>query len=306
MTAKIISVGNIAMGGTGKTPFTIFLAKLFTQAGKKVAILSRGYKGRLGTGLNLISDGSAVFHSPPFAADEPYMMALNLPKTVVITGKDRNKAYNYAMERFAPDIFILDDAFQHRKMRRDVNILLLDHASPLSTGFIFPFGYLREFPSAIKRADMIIFTRSASAEIPEQAAKYCADKPVFFCSYYYSCFNMLQTAVPISALSGKEVWLLSGIARPKQFEQHIATLGLKIAGHSKFPDHYNYTAEDMKKLTASAQRLGAGLLMTTEKDFVRIPDAFKQAFIYPTLAISFLNGTDKDFVTALSSKIRDT
>ncbi|MDR2400816.1 MAG: tetraacyldisaccharide 4'-kinase, partial [Deferribacteraceae bacterium] len=184
----MVSVGNIAMGGTGKTPFTIFLAKLFAKTGKKTAVLSRGYKGGLGYSLRVISDGNEIYFTPPLAADEPYMMAQNLPGTIVITGKDRNKSFSYAMEHFSPppEIFILDDGFQHRKMRRDADILLLDYSNPLSTGFIFPFGYLREFPSAIKRADILVFTRAAARRIPDKAAKYCADKPIFFCNAAYT------------------------------------------------------------------------------------------------------------------------
>jgi tetraacyldisaccharide 4'-kinase len=302
----VISVGNITMGGTGKTPFTIFLAKLFSGIGKKVAILSRGYKGKLGYDLRVISDGKSIFFEPPLAADEPYMMARNLPGVIVITGKDRTASLSYALENFSPppEIFLLDDGFQHRKLNRDADILLLDQASPVSTGFVFPFGYLREFPSAINRADMVIFTRSTSRNIPEKVERYCQNKPVFFCDTYYTHFNMMGSAVPLNSLSGKEVWLVSAIANPKQFEKQLLALGLKIVGHSKFPDHYAYTAKDIEKLFVSVRRLGAELLITTEKDFVRIPDELKPAFIYPTLEMRFLNGTEKEFASALGSRLK--
>jgi tetraacyldisaccharide 4'-kinase len=189
-------------------------------------------------------------------------------------------------------------------MRRDVDILLLDYTSPVSTGFIFPFGYLREFPSAIKRADIVVFTRSASRIIPMKVARYCADKPVFFCDTYYTHFNMMGTTVPVNTLSGKYAWLLSGIAAPKQFEKQLLKLGLNIAGHSKFPDHHAYTAKDIARLMISVQRLGAELLVTTEKDFVRIPEPFKRAFVYPSMEIRFLDGTSKEFASLLASKLR--
>lgn len=183
--SKVISIGNISMGGTGKTPVTIMLAKHFISQGKKICILSRGYKGNIGYDTNVISDGENILVGPDKAADEPYMMAVNCPEAVVITGKERFRSYEYAEKKFKPDIYLLDDGFQHRRMKRDIDIVLLDHKRPASTGWMFPFGYLREPASALKkRADIVIFTRAENTTIPEKkVAKYIEGKPIFFQQY---------------------------------------------------------------------------------------------------------------------------
>lgn len=284
----IISVGNITMGGTGKTPFTIYLASHYINNGNKVAILSRGYKGKLGTDTHVISDGKEIFYTPPEAADEPYMMARALPQAVVITGKKRILSYEIARETYGCNMFILDDGFQH-KMRRDVNILLLDHKNPISTGFIFPFGMLREMPRAIKRADIILFTRASDTVMNPKVAKYCEGKPVFYSRHVYDHFCTIDGKLPLSAINGLKAWLLSGIAGPSQFEAQLKDLGCGIEGHSRFADHHAYTASEIAAVVESAAKAGAQLLITTEKDYVRIPKQFQCAFTYPSLTISLLN-----------------
>jgi tetraacyldisaccharide 4'-kinase len=289
MKPVIISVGNIAMGGTGKTPFTVFLAKRYMSAGEKVAILSLGYKGKLGYGANIISDGNKIFHSPPYAADEPYMMASALSGengAVVITGKDRLASYTLATERFAPTVFLLDDGFQHHSLPKDVDIVLLDYAKPFSTGFPFPFGYLREFPSALRRADIIVFTRALAATLPEGAEKHCQGKQIFYCANKYMAFS---AKLPLDYISGKKVWLMSAIAGPVQFGKQIQQLGAVVAGHSVFKDHHFYTEKEIKKVITCAENTGSEILMTTQKDFVKIPEEYKHLFIYPDMSVQMLN-----------------
>ena len=277
------------MGGTGKTPFTTFLADMFIREGRKTAILSRGYKGALGYATHIISDGSTIYHTPPEAADEPYMMAVSVPGVIVITGKDRNKSYNLAVEKFKPSVFILDDGFQHRKMRRDLDIVLLDYTKPLSTGFPFPFGYLREFPSALKRAGIIVFTRATGTEIPPKAAKYCAGKPVYFSEFVYSKFISDNAELAPEALNGKNVWLMSGIAGNNQFGSQILKYAVKVSGHTKFGDHHAYSSDELEKVIKHAKEAGAELIITTQKDFVKIPEAYAPHFIYPVMGINILN-----------------
>ncbi len=292
MKPAVISIGNIAMGGTGKTPFTVFLARHYIAKGEKVAILSLGYKGKLGYGTNIISDGKTLLHMPPAAADEPYMMAAALAGVngaAVITGKDRRASYTLAMERFSPDLFLLDDGFQHRRMPRDLDIVLLDHARPFSTGFPFPFGYLREFPSALNRADIVVFTRALSTGMPAGAEKYCRDKKVFYSANKYLAFSSPCGKLPLDCVYGKKAWLMSAIAGPEQFSGQISQLGAVISGHSVFRDHHAYTGKNIKNVTECAKTVGAEILITTQKDFVKIPDEFKPLFIYPDMAVQMLN-----------------
>lgn len=285
----IVSVGNIAMGGTGKTPFTIFLAKHFTGHGEKVSILSRGYKGGLGYSTHVISDGSEIFFHPPMAADEPYMMARALPGVSVITGKDRIASFKYALERYNPSVFILDDAFQHKKMRRDLNIVLLDHKKPVSTGFPFPFGYLREFPSAIKRANIVVFTRADSTELPKEAAKYCAGKPVFFAEFFYSGIVTAEGCLSVEGVAGKSVWLMSAIAGNERFAEQMKSLYVKVLGHDKFMDHHLFTEKEILSVLDKADREGAELIVVTHKDYVKIPAGYASRFAYPEMDVRILN-----------------
>jgi tetraacyldisaccharide 4'-kinase len=298
----VVSVGNLAMGGTGKTPFTVYLANMFMQDGYKTAILSLGYKGKLGYDTHVISDGETLLHHPPQAADEPYMMAMSLPSAVVITGKERTASFELAMQHYEPSVFILDDAFQHKRMHRDLNIVLLDHAKPLSTGFPFPFGYLREFPSALSRADIIMFTRATSTELPPKMAKYCKGKSVYFSEFVYKRFVHDGAELPVQKLEGQPVWLMSGIAHNSKLYEKMLTYAVKIRGHSKFNDHHKYTLKELDAVLRSADEAGASLIITTQKDFVKIPEQYRTRFAYPELGINILNQGFAEEVKRLAAK----
>ena len=300
MGPAVISVGNIAMGGTGKTPFVIFLARHFISEGERVAILSLGYKGKLGYGTNVISDGREIFYNPPYAADEPYMMAWALAGengAAVITGKDRRASYNLAVERFSPTLFLLDDGFQYRGISKDIDILLLDYAKPC--GLPFPFGYFREFPSAVRRADVVIFTRATSAGIPVGAEKYCRDKPVFYSSNKYLAFSSGGGKLSLNYILGKRVWLMSAIANPKQFCEQIRLYGAVVSGHSVFRDHYAYGEKEIESVLRSADDSCAEIVITTQKDFVKIPKMYRDKFIYPDLVVNMLNQGLFDLIKTL-------
>ena len=163
----VISVGNLTVGGTGKTPAVAMLARHFIARGKKVAVLSRGYGGALRGREALVSDGETIFLSAVEAGDEPFLLASSVPGLAVVVGSDRYGAGLRALERLAPDIFILDDGFQHLRLRRDLNILLLDSSRPFGNERVLPAGLLREPQSAGNRADLIIYTRSSEGGEPD-------------------------------------------------------------------------------------------------------------------------------------------
>ena len=199
---KTISVGNLVMGGAGKTPHTLLIAGEMIKKGEKVAILSLGYKGKVGYDINVISDGNGgLYHHPPMAADEPYMMAKNYPEAIVITGKKREQSLSLARDKYGATVAILDDGYQYKKLARDANILLLDHKRPISTGFPFPFGYLREFPSAINRSDIIIFTRAKNDNIPEYRKIVCGVKIKVFVPFK----GEQIISIPINSIPNKEI-----------------------------------------------------------------------------------------------------
>lgn len=277
--AKIISVGNISMGGTGKTPFTIMLAKHFIEQGKKVCILSRGYKGRIGYDTNVISDGKSILIGPDKAADEPYMMAVNCPEAIVITGKERFRAYEYAEKYFKPEIYLLDDGFQHKKMKRDIDICLLDHKRPVSTGLMFPFGYLREPASAISRADIVIFTRADSDTVPDKVKKYVEGKPVFF-SGLKNLGIYDNDGESNEELNGRKVVAFAGIASPGKFFRYLKAQGAELIGKKIYSDHHSYNGRDTYAVERRAVEQGADMIVTTEKDFVKLPAEVQESVYY--------------------------
>jgi tetraacyldisaccharide 4'-kinase len=291
--AKIISVGNISMGGTGKTPFTIMLARHYISKGMKVCILSRGYKGNAGYDTNVVSDGRSILMPPDKAADEPYMMAVNCPEAVVITGKERVRSYEYAEKHFKPGIYLLDDGFQHKKMKRDIDICLLDHKRPVSTGFMFPFGYLREPASGVERADIVVFTRADSLTVPDSVAKYLKGKPVFFSSVKFAGLYNEDGAADIS-LEGKRVFAFAGIASPKKFFTFLRSLGAEIVGRKIYSDHHCYCGRETYVVERKAREMEAEIIVTTEKDYVKLPSDVKSDIYYAKIDIE-LNDKDDFF-----------
>ncbi|MGE4317423.1 MAG: tetraacyldisaccharide 4'-kinase [Deferribacterales bacterium] len=282
--AKIISIGNISLGGTGKTPFAIMTAQHFIDQGKKVCVLSRGYRGRIGYDTAVISDGENILIGPDMAADEPYMIAVNCPKAIVITGKERNDSFEYAEREFKPDIYILDDGFQHKRMKRDIDICLLDHKRPVSTGWMFPFGYLREPASAIERADIVIFTRAEDASVPEKTAKYVKDKPVFFSDVKFAGFYNDQGKLDIE-YQGKTAYAFCGIAAPYKFFSFLAKLGINLVRRKIFGDHHKYLDREGYSIMKKASEMEADMVITTEKDYVKLTPDMKEDMVYAKIEI---------------------
>ena len=283
---KVISVGNIIMGGAGKTPHTITIANEYINRGEKVAILSLGYRGRLGYDTNVISDGNNIFHKPPFAADEPYMMALECNSASVITGKNRTLSMEYAQNNFGTTLAVLDDGFQYKPIKKDADILLLDHKNPISTGWPFPFGYLREMPYGIKRADIIIFTRSSNNNIPESTKKYIADKPVFFSRTVTDKIVIKNKILPITDFKGICAGAFSAVASNKSFLDSLKYAGINIVYFKGFRDHALLNEADLESIIKESKKNGSEFFITTQKDFVKIPDKYKDIFGYLKMEIN--------------------
>jgi len=280
---KIISVGNIAMGGTGKTPVVIKLGEFFLSLGRKVSIISRGYKGKLGYSLHIISDGKKIYYHPPMAADEPYLIANILKTSVVVTCKDRKIAVEYVKQNFNPDIILLDDAFHRKDIKKDIDLLLIDYKNPISTGLSFPFGYLREPPSAIKRADIILFTKTGGSRIiPEKVKKYVNDKPVFFSDLIFKGIFLSDQLIVNKNL---KFVAFSGIANNRQFFEFLVKNGVIVLEKIGFIDHHSYKEKDYIKLQRVLENLRADYFITTEKDYVKLNDEMKKMTTYVKIDI---------------------
>jgi len=266
----VVSVGNLVVGGTGKTPMTVWIAAYLIMRGKRVAVLTRGYGGKLEGRVAVVADGRQRLLSPEEAGDEPCLLADLLPGLIVVMGSNRHAAGLMAMERFSPDIFILDDGFQHMRLQRDLDILLLDASRPLDNGFTLPAGLLRETFAAVRRADIVIFTR---CDREQQPAIKIPDKiPVG------RAFHALSGCRPaaggelrrFSDLVMLKGLAFAGIANPESFFDSLESAGLQLTATLSFPDHAAYGAEEVAALAALRRSSRADYLITTAKDAVKL------------------------------------
>lgn len=287
LSCPVISVGNITVGGTGKTPCVIILAKILLRHGFKPAVISRGYGGEKTKKVNVVSDGSNILLAAEVAGDEPLMIARALPGVPVITGAKRAATGSAAVKDFGANIIICDDAFQHRKIARDINIVLLDYERPFSNGLLLPAGALREPPGSLKRANCLIVTR-----VDEKAA-FDKDAQKIVDSFQLDVFLSRHVAknvakgdgaasMPLVALQGKKVCAFCGIAQPDSFRKLLLDARAEIISFDPYPDHYAYHSCDIVELKDKFIGYHADYLMTTEKDAVRLekyPDFIKMLSI---------------------------
>jgi tetraacyldisaccharide 4'-kinase len=315
----IVSIGNIAVGGTGKTPMAMYVAETAEQLGYKAVIVSRGYKGKAETIGGVVSDGRNLLMTPEAAGDEPYMMAARLKNVPVVVGKDRFKAGRLAIREFNPDVLVLDDGFQHSKLQRDLDLVLLDYRKPFGNGHLLPRGVLREPVSALFGADAIILTKSEAVtdgktlSTKEKFRFFEGKTPVYRAVYdplVYKVIkgkkkkfeNVLQRAFPPAtarherageysseSIKGRTVFAFSGLADNYQFRRTVEGLKCKLSGFMGFPDHHSYTEKDLKNILAAAQRGRSDGLVTTEKDYVRFASNIEWS------ADLFVIGIDIDF-----------
>lgn len=284
----VVSIGNITVGGTGKTPLTIYLARFLKSAGYGVTIVSRGYKGLCEKTGGIVSDGNRIRLAPEAAGDEPYMMATALTGVPVVVGQNRYDAGLRAIQAFCPAIIILDDGFQHIKLARDLNLVLVDHEHPFGNRHLLPRGPLREPLSALKRADVIIETRChadhpSAANLRQAVDRYAPGKPIFQSHHApYICHVMpgRHSVMPVpdshgpvnpAVLQGKRVFAFSGLAGNHHFHRTVTDFGCDLAGFTEFPDHHWYRDSDLARVQQDAYHQQADIIITSRKDAARIP-----------------------------------
>lgn len=276
--AKVVSVGNLTVGGTGKTPVAIFLAEFFRNDRKKVAILSRGYGGSA-RGVSVVSDREGVLMGPAEAGDEPYLMATRLPGVPVVVSPDRVKAGLFALERFSPQVVILDDAFQHIRLERDINIVLMDSREGFGNGYLLPRGVLREPVSGLKRAD---FALVKGGKPEGRTLELLRSHSVPYIAFSYKPDSLYDIdsgkGLPLESLRGLKVAAISGIARPDSFIRSLEELGSTVSASLEFPDHHSYADADSRAITEKAR--GADLVVTTEKDGVKLKRLARQTPVF--------------------------
>lgn len=300
LPGKVLSIGNITLGGTGKTPAAIALAIEAKTRGYRPCILTRGYKGKV-KGPCFVSDGSGSLMDSHQAGDEAVLMADKLEGVPVVKGSDRYEAGMYAIEKLKIQnskfknlssepgteiLFILDDGFQHWGLFRDKDILLIDGTNPFGNRRLLPLGYLREPLKAIGRADIIVITnvpeltytgegkRNQSLQIEaltEELKKYNAAAPIFFSEHRPVKFRSLDGKLfsPDWARD-KSLYAFCGIGNPLSFRDTLLSTGTDLKGFKTFRDHYTFTVNDMRAIAEDAEKSGAGWIVTTEKDIMRL------------------------------------
>ncbi|MGE0103735.1 MAG: tetraacyldisaccharide 4'-kinase [Blastocatellales bacterium] len=271
----VISVGNLTVGGTGKTPCVAFIAGQFRDRGHKVAILSRGYR-REGSGILEVSNEERVLAGPIEAGDEPYLLARSCPGVRVIVGPDRYSAAMWISRRAEVDVFILDDGFQHLKLARDLDLVLIDATDPLESSRMVPFGRLREPLSGLARADAVIVTRSDRpfdrAALQREVARYARQgTPLLFASHEMSGFVRLDGQDASTPAVSGPVAAVSGIARPDLFIQDLETRGCRVVLRRDYPDHHRHAPDEFRSLVDQAVAAGARAVVITEKDAANLP-----------------------------------
>ncbi|MFQ5443601.1 MAG: tetraacyldisaccharide 4'-kinase [Nitrospinales bacterium] len=273
LAGRVISVGNLTLGGTGKTPMTLMIAEILRGHGYKPAILSRGYGGNSAQEINVVCDGKHVLLPPELVGDEPVMMAKKLKNVPILTGPNRYKTGRHALEQLGADTLILDDGFQHLALARDLNILLFDHQNPFGNGYLFPAGNLREPLNEARRADLICIMnhtgKGGSTEI-EQIVP--SGIPIIKTSLRLDSIIHLDSGEVQESdyLQGQPVAVFCGIAKPDAFEKMLERVQAHVVLFRPFPDHHSYTAHDLKTLEMDAKSAGAKFLLTTEKDAVKL------------------------------------
>jgi tetraacyldisaccharide 4'-kinase len=287
LNRPVISVGNLTVGGTGKTPMVIWLAERLLGEGKRVGILSRGYKGSRGT------------------SDEIELMNFRLQQRVLFgVGADRHEQGKRIEEQV--DVFLLDDGFQHLQLARDVNLLLIDAAQPLARQQLLPSGRLREPVSAMTRADILLFTRSETVPGTVAAIEKFQEYPVFSAATRLIGFRRLGAGIQV--LRQEEIGLgpfyaFCGIGNPRAFFQDLKNWNCTLAGQCEFADHHRYDAQDSQELEAAAQRADAKALLTTEKDAQNLAGVNFSALPVYIAVIDLEISKEEAFLAAVREKL---
>ncbi len=312
---QVIAIGNLTVGGTGKTPVVEKFARELRDQGRNVAILSRGYRSKPPplhktlldrllfradtTPPRVVSDGKSLLLDSETAGDEPYMLASNLKDVVVLVDKDRVKAGRYAIEKFGCDTLLLDDGFQYWKLRgRRQDVVLIDRQQPFGNELLLPRGTLREPPSHLARASVIFITKSDgnTAELRQRIATLNPAAGIIECVHQPLYLEDVFTGQrhEIGIIKGRRVASLSGIAQPESFESGLVKLGAELVYSKRFADHHRFTQQEILNTINRGKKRQAEIILTTQKDAVRFPkiDRRDLPFYFMRVEINIVGGAD--------------
>ncbi len=317
LPCRVVSVGNLTLGGTGKTPAVIAIAEEAEKRGYRPCILTRGYKGKA-AGPCFISKGDGPLLDAYEAGDEALLMAERLKGIPVVKGKDRYDTGIFAMRSLESEVasgkskmlFILDDGFQHWKLFRDKDILLIDSTNPFGNNRLFPSGILREPLSEMERADVIVITKvrkddpehgRVTSGLIEEIRIHNRKAPIFMSKHRPISLGTLSgSELPLEKISGRTIFGFCGIGNPASFQDTLLTLGVKVRGFMAFGDHHRYSHQDVRRITEAAKRYGTDWIVTTEKDIIKFKGFDIPENNIVSLRIAF--GIEKGFYEDLFSE----
>lgn len=315
---QVISIGNVTAGGTGKTPVTELFARTLAAEGRRVAILSRGYRrkerpfwqrvwAQSVTPPLVVSDGRRVLLDAATGGDEPYMLASNLPGVAVVVDRDRVKAGRWAVKRLGCDTLILDDGFQYQRLKHSIEVVLVDATNPFGNGNMLPRGILREPVRHLKRADIIFLTKCPddTTVVTHEIRQYNQTAEIVECRHTPKLLRDVwsREEFPLEWLKGKTLCTLSGIASPRGFEDSLRHMGAKVVWCERYADHHRYDPSEILYALNRTADIGAQALVTTEKDAVRFPrfETTPVKCLYLRIAIDILKG--HDYFTRIINRI---
>lgn len=311
LPAVVFSVGNVTLGGTGKTPLTIWLAQWLAAEGKPPAILSRGY-GRQGDGVVIVHDGKRTRVGTREGGDEPVMMAKRLRTVPIVVGADRAEAGRVALRRFAVETLVLDDGLQHVALERQAEIILLDATRPLGELRLFPRGTLREPIGVLSRAHLIVLTRCDQSKRADRLARGLAKQlpSVAIVRTRLAIKDLIRPTtretIEAAKLKGTRVMLVCGVGNPAAVRKSVEALGATVVAHRALDDHARPTRRQLLKWDAERDAAGAKWLVVTEKDAVKLAEtgALPESLVYLRAEVAFVDDDEERAAKVLRARLR--
>ena len=293
LPCPVVSIGNLTLGGTGKTPLTEWTARWYQRQGWRVAVLSRGYGGESTEQPQVVSAGDGPVTDWRTAGDEAFLLARRLPGVPVLVGRDRYANGLHACEQFGAQVLVLDDGFQHHALHRDCDIVLIDASNPFGYGALLPRGTLREPLHALRRAQVIVLSRMETAGdavsgLCERIRRYAARQPIYCMAVNPDGLHRSDTGCVVdpSWLQQRRVVAFAGLGNPRAFVASLTQCQARVAAFLAFPDHHPYTPADWRSICDAACHEGAEVLVTTEKDAVRLDASWSLPVPLYTLRIN--------------------
>ncbi len=313
LPCRVVSIGNLTLGGTGKTPLTLWMARWFQHQGWRVAVLSRGYGG-YGTGeTRVVSEGRGPVCSWSEVGDEPYLLAQELPGVPVLVGACRVLSGRVACEQFGAQVVLLDDGFQHRALQREMDMVLIDATNPFGHGALVPRGNLREPLAVLRRASALVLARTelAGETLPgliTQLRRWHGQRPIYHMQTVVEALWHVgdQRCEDVTVLHRQRVVAFAGIGNPDAFAATLQQLGCEVAALLVFPDHHRYTVADWRAILDLARQYGGECVVTTTKDAIRLESTWRASIPLYTVRIDVTFAHDeKPLTTQLQALLDD-